>query len=90
MLSSVSANMYDDATKAFNNGDLQKAVTLYDRACLNENLEACNFLGTLYTVGVIGVLRANKTTAKTLHKKACDGGLVKGCSNYKVLEEMGF
>jgi TPR repeat protein len=34
-------------------------------------------------------IRQNKKIAKELFGKACDGGLNKGCKNYKILNEKG-
>jgi len=50
-------------------------------------MSGCLNLGVLYYNGQ--GIRQNKSKAKELFGKACDGGHQNGCKNYKILNEQG-
>ena len=50
-------------------------------------MSGCSNLGFMYGTG--DGVRQNKIKAKELFSKACDGGDMSGCENYKILNKQG-
>ena len=84
LVSSLSADFFSDANKAYKNGDYKKTSELMQKACDSENMRACWNLGLLYSNGR-GVSRDEKK-ALSLYKTACDGGNKNGCTSYEIFK----
>jgi len=74
----IVAGDFEDAEKAYNNGDYKKAASLYQKACNGGNAVGCSNLGNMYHDGE-GV-RQDYKKAASLYQKACDGGDATGCT----------
>jgi len=87
----LSFNLYadtlDDALKAYDSGDTQKAVQLLTKACDDNNMIGCFLLGVLYDNG--DGVKQDKQKAVKLYTKACDGNTMMGCFNLGVLYSNG-
>lgn len=82
------ANLLNDAAKAYQNGEYQKAANLWQKACEGGDMLGCKNLGVLYDQGQ-GV-RQDKRVAKEYYGRACDLGDQNGCNLYKSLNEAGY
>ena len=82
------ANDVDDATKAYDKRDYQKAAKLFQKTCDGGDAKGCYNLGVLYENGQ--GLRQDKSYAKEYFGKACDLGDQLGCDDYKKLNEQGY
>jgi len=78
---------FDDGMNAYNNGNKQKAINLFGKACDGGFIDGCYNLGIMYDNG--DGVRQDKRKAKELFGKACDGGDMGGCKGYKILNEAG-
>ena len=67
--------------------DYKKAVEWYTKAAEQGDAKAQYNLGVLYNEG-LGV-RQNLSTAKEWFGKACDNRYLRGCDNYKRLNQQG-
>ena len=76
-------NDYDRANSAYENGDFTKAIELYEKACNNQNMEACRIAGYCYDEGL--GKRLNLQKAIELYNKACDGGDMYACHNLATM-----
>ena len=83
-----SKDLVESGKEAYNKGDYQKAVELYQKACDGGAALGCYNLGFLYENGQ-GVGQ-NFSTAKQYYGKACDLGLQFGCDSYRKLNEKGY
>lgn len=63
-------------------------VEIDRQACDGGDMGGCLNLGVAYANGE-GV-KQDKSKAKALFGKACDGGSQKGCGYYKILNEEGY
>jgi TPR repeat protein len=62
----------------------EKGLHYYKKACNNNHLFSCTYLGFIYEKGEI--LEQDLNKAKHYYKKACDGGESNGCEYYTLLE----
>ena len=81
------AHIVDDALKAYDSGDKQKAVQLFTKACDDNNMISCSILGSLYSTG--NGVKQDKQKAVQLYTKACDGNDMNGCYNLGYLYNTG-
>ena len=73
------ADFFDDGVNAYNNGNKQKAVKLWEKACEGGHMEGCFNSGILYSTG--DGVKQNKQKAVEFYEKACDAGKIDGCYN---------
>ena len=78
-----SKDLVELGIEAYDKGDYQKAVQLYQKACDGGEARGCFSLGFLYQNGQ-GVKQDYQKAAE-LYQKACDGGHAVGCSILGVL-----
>jgi hypothetical protein len=74
---------YDQAKSAYEHKQYKEARALFSQACDGGNMNACNYLGTLYDQGQGGLQDEDK--AKELFQKACDHGNLSSCTNLGIL-----
>lgn len=74
------AGLLEEGQKAYDNEDVEKAVSLWQRGCDGGGTEACVKLGNLYAKG--REVERDWEKAEKLFKKACDAGDMRGCNNY--------
>ena len=77
------ANDFDNAAKAYDKRDYQKAAKLYQKACDSGDVRGCTMLATLYEEGQ-GVKKDYQKASK-LYQKACDGEVPEACYNLGVM-----
>ena len=65
----------------------QDTEQLYQQACDDGDLLACNIFGLMYELGE-GVTR-NPSRAADLYQRACEGGELMGCTNLGLMYEAG-
>ncbi len=65
----------------------QGTEQLYQKACDDGDLIACNLFGLMYETGQ-GVTR-DPARAATLYQRACEGGELMGCTNLGLMYETG-
>ncbi|MCH5312908.1 MAG: sel1 repeat family protein [Helicobacter sp.] len=75
------------AYNAWRNGELSRAVRLYEDACYDDNMGACHALGTLYFQGS-GVAQ-NYSMSASYYYKACMGGFSPACNSLGILHHFG-
>jgi serine/threonine-protein kinase len=76
---SVTANSdYDQGKTAFDRKDYGQARTHFTQACDDGNMNACNYLGYIYDMG-LGVQADDKEAGK-VYQKSCDQGNMRGCN----------
>ena len=73
------ADDFDDALKAYNQGNYSKAAELFQKVCDGGDALGCNNLGVMYAKGK-GV-KQDYFKAVELFQKACDSGIAEGCYN---------
>ena len=83
-----SEDLIESGNEAYDKGDYQKAVELYQKACDSGAALGCYNLGFLYANDQ-GV-KQDFSTAKQYYGKACDLGLQLGCDDYRKLNEKGY
>ncbi len=69
----------DDANKAYNEANYEKAIKIYKELCEKKDSKACASLGYMYR-NAKGVSE-NATLAQEFYKKACDLGDKESCTN---------
>jgi TPR repeat protein len=62
-----------------------KGLHYYKKACTNNHMFSCTYLGFIYEKGKI--LKQDFNKAKQYYKKACEGGESNGCEYYTMLEK---
>ena len=87
VFASDAKDWFEKGQVAAREGNYQKAVSLFKKACNAGAAGGCNDLGVLYAKG-LGV-NQSYTKAASLYKKACDGGDTKGCTNLGVMYYKG-
>ena len=76
----------DDARKAEERGDYKEAITLYSKACNEDNNgKACLLVGSIFMNG--NMTETNLLIALIYFKKACDNNENMGCEFYSILEK---
>ena len=65
--------------------DTLKAVSFLDKACSFNDANACYDLAYFYFRGMF--VKEDMKQAKKLFLKSCDGGVIKGCKNYKIMSK---
>ncbi|WP_321778019.1 tetratricopeptide repeat protein [Sulfurimonas sp.] len=76
-------NDYNRANSAYENGDFHKAIQLYEKACDDNNMDACRIAGYCYDEGL--GKRLNLQKAIQLYSKACDGEDMVACHNLAMM-----
>ena len=74
---------FNDGYEAFEKGDYQSALSIYEYLAAKNDSKALYNLGDIYSHGY-GVKQDYKI-AKELYKKACDGGIQIACYHYRLL-----
>jgi hypothetical protein len=74
---------YELGKAAFDKNDYAQARTLFTQACEGGNMNACAYLGVLYSQGQGGPLDEGK--ARELFQKACEQGNLHGCTNLGIM-----
>ena len=82
-----SENLTKLGAEAYNKGDYQKTLDLWQKACDKGNALGCGGLGALYAEGK-GV-RQDYQKAAQLYQKACDSGEAVGCLGLGALYQNG-
>ncbi len=82
------ANLADDGSVAYKQGNAKLASELYIKACDSGDKQACLDLGILYFTG--DGVEEDKMKAKKLFKKTCKSRFAKGCFRLAVLYNQGF
>jgi len=67
----------------------QNYYKIYQKQCRQGNLVGCYHLAFLYSRGK-GGLAQDKSKAKHLFYRACDGGVRESCKHYKILRDAGY
>ncbi|MDA7817468.1 sel1 repeat family protein [Sulfurimonas sp.] len=65
--------------------DTSGGIEYMDKACTLNDAKACYDLAYFYFRGMF--VKEDKLKAKDLFSKSCDGGVVKGCNNYKIMNK---
>lgn len=81
------ADTFSEAKTAYQKGDYTKSISLYNKACNENDLRSCINLGNMYTAG--NGTQKDYSKAFTMYKKACDKNEPLGCSNLGTLYEDG-
>ncbi|PAF51186.1 hypothetical protein BKH43_02985 [Helicobacter sp. 13S00401-1] len=79
--SNLSAANLDEANKAYQAKDYEKALSLYTAACDANDAKACSSLGYMYQSGK-GV-KSDLGLSKKFYQKACDAGDGSACNSTK-------
>lgn len=82
-----SENLTKLGAEAYNKGDYQKTLDLWQKACDEGNALGCGGLGILYKNG-IGV-KQDYQKAAHFYQKACNGGEALGCGVLGTLYKNG-
>ncbi len=67
----------------------QTYYKIYQNKCQNGNLVGCYHLAFLYSKGK-GGLEQDKSQAKQLFYRSCNGGIKEACKHYKTLSDAGY
>ncbi|MDR2789788.1 MAG: sel1 repeat family protein [Campylobacteraceae bacterium] len=81
----MSADDFNKAFKAYENGDYQKAVKLFQQSCDKKDTWSCVSLAAMYANG--DGVKQDYAKAAEYFEKACDLGEQMGCENYKRLKK---
>ena len=77
------ARLFADGQAAYQAKDFAKAASLYERACVADEMRACTSLGTMATNGEGG--RKDASWARGLYERACKGGDAEGCEKLRIM-----
>ena len=84
----LSADLLSEGADASQKGDLNKALTLWGKACTEGSAKACDKQGSMYYFGY-GV-KQDQIKAKDLYLKACDSGVAEDCAKVAKMYHYGY
>ena len=84
---SSSEDIYDQAIGYEELGDEVKARNLFEKACEDGSLAACNHVGVIFSKSEYGLIGEKR--AIVFFQKACDGSYSIGCNNLAFMYDRG-